>query len=49
MYGGRDNTNSSELADNIKKGKDKLIQVYEMLPTYCQQEGLSSSTDKIMH
>ncbi len=32
-------SSSSEIAENIKKGKDKIIQVYEMLPTYCVQEG----------
>lgn len=31
---------SSELADNIKKGKDKIVQVYDMLPNFCLPEGI---------
>ena len=30
----------SEMAENIAKAKDKLIQVYEMLPNYCLKDGI---------
>lgn len=30
---------SSELLDYIKKAKDRVIQAYESLPAYCQEEG----------
>lgn len=35
-------SSSSELADNIKKVKDKIAQVYDMLPNFCLAEGIES-------
>ena len=33
-------SSTSEIVDNIKKGKDKIIQAYEMLPKFCLSEGM---------
>ena len=30
---------NSEIAENIKKAKEKIIQVYDMLPNFCLNEG----------
>jgi hypothetical protein len=30
----------SEIAENIKKAKEKIIQVYDMLPNFCLNEGI---------
>lgn len=35
----------SEIADNIKKGKDKIIQVYDMLPNFCLSEEIPGLLD----
>ena len=33
---------STDILESIKKGKDKVIQAYEMLPTFCPTNGLYS-------
>ena len=35
---------NSEIAENIKKAKEKIIQVYDMLPNFCLNEGIGLYT-----
>lgn len=42
-------SSSSEIVDSIKKGKDKLLQVYDMLPNYCIKEGNDNATSSMCH
>ena len=30
---------NSEVVDSIRRGKDKVIQLYELMPARCLQEG----------
>jgi hypothetical protein len=31
---------NSNIAENIKQAKEKVIQVYDMLPNFCSNEGI---------